>query len=199
MVKKKKKMLDKEFENAIDEVAGSMKLKFSIPGYTFEDIKQEIALKAVECSSKFNDDNETKASFVTFLFRVSYNHLYNIRHSVMFKPLSPCLKCPLHVSVRKRCISKNIYAYCVHRKKYEFQLRDSVYLSKVTDDLIHNCFVLDVNTDELVEDVSKFIEDLPPEVAHSGIRALLDGEIVSSGVFESIKSGMSIYINKYGL
>jgi hypothetical protein len=192
-------MLDKEFESAIDEVAGSMKLKFSIPGYTYDDIRQEIALKAVECSSRFDDQNETKASFVTFLFRASYNHLYNIRHGVMFKPLSPCLKCPLHVSVRKKCISKNIYEHCDHRKKYEFQLKDSVYLSKVTDDLIHNCFVVDVNTDELVDDISKFIKDLPSEISQSGIRALLGGDVVSSGIFESIKTGLINYIDEYGL
>jgi len=79
---KQNKITDEEFE-----VIHSLCTKFSynsyfnFPGYTRDDIYQEGWIICITMMGKYNKDNKQKASLKTFLYRVLYCRLCNLRRA----------------------------------------------------------------------------------------------------------------------
>jgi hypothetical protein len=104
MSKKKKKKIKKtksklpnniseeDFLIAIDNVAKKLGHKFKFGYHSFEDMKQQATIFALECLDKYDKSRPLE----NFLWTHVRNRLFNYKRDNYQRPDKPCLKCPEH-------------------------------------------------------------------------------------------------------
>ena len=126
--------MNQQYKDIVNKIYNSFRFKFDVPHYDCDDWKQEINFVILKCEKKFRENNESDASFYTYVYKSFVNHLYNLRKKHIFKSHNPCLtNCPFWVVSCKRCISEEIKEHCVDFNKYYNEIRDNVYISRAVD------------------------------------------------------------------
>jgi len=142
------------------KVYDSFQHKFDIHHFTKDDWIQEIYFIIIRCQEKFKNNNESNASFETYVYAAFSNHLFNLKKKHIFKPPNPCLqKCPFWVVSHKRCVSKNIQSHCIAYCRYQEMLHDNIYKERAVNMRLHEAVQLpEGHLDELAEDMCFFAE-----------------------------------------
>lgn len=80
---------EKEFLESIAKIKKLLVRKYTFPGYTVEDISQQIYVFALEAMEKF----ETGRPMVGFLYKAVKTRLINFKRDFFVRNDPPCMKC----------------------------------------------------------------------------------------------------------
>lgn len=83
-------MSESDFLLAIDNVSKKLAHKFKFGYHSFEDMKQQATIFALECLDKYDSSRPLE----NFLWTHVRNRLFNYKRDNYQRPDKPCLKCP---------------------------------------------------------------------------------------------------------
>lgn len=92
MKKKKKTVSESEFLNIVDIIAKKLAYKFKFGYHSYEDMKQQISIFALEGMENYDH----KRPLENFLWTHVRNRLFNYKRDNYQRPSKPCLTCPLY-------------------------------------------------------------------------------------------------------
>lgn len=113
-MKKKKKtkklpnnISEEEFILAINNVTKKLGHKFKFGYHSFEDMKQQATIFALECLDRYDSSRPLE----NFLWTHVRNRLFNYKRDNYQRPDKPCLKCE-HYDPYLKCSSNNCAKFC---------------------------------------------------------------------------------------
>lgn len=93
MSKKKKKKIDEQkFLETLDKVTQKLANKFKFGYHTYEDIKQQAAVFALQALEKYDESRPLE----NFLWVHIRNRLFNYKRDNYRRPDNPCVTCPFY-------------------------------------------------------------------------------------------------------
>lgn len=175
---------DEEVIQIIDKVTSKLSYKFTFGCYTYDDIKQEATIIALEGLDAYNPDMPLE----NFLWVHVKNRLCNLKRKKFIRLDKPCLNCPLKAYVKKGDLCKiyddkmdcELYSKWTNRNEAKKNIINPVSMSAVVD------------TDE--NNMSK--EDSPADRLYAKeIIQLLDTHITPDvrPIWLQLKAGLKIH------
>jgi DNA-directed RNA polymerase specialized sigma24 family protein len=179
---------EKELEQAINNVAIQISQKYTIPGYDFQDIKQEIALEYIAKRDKFDS---SKGDLQTFIFTISKNKIFNLHRYLVKRLDKPCYNCPLKCYNKKddSCtkytsdiMECDIYARWQKRNESKKNIASPVDIGAINDQDEKNTRIKDKSIENLEKaEIKEMIdENLPIDMRKDYVIFMNGGNLTSA-------------------
>lgn len=207
IIQKKKKtslpnnISEEEFISAINNVTKKLGHKFKFGYHSFEDMKQQATIFALECLDKYDRARPLE----NFLWTHVRNRLFNYKRDNYQRPDKPCLKCEHHdphMKINTSCCTQfcnkndcELYRLWEARNNNKKNLMTPQYIEDNTMFTEESNFISDIANKEIIDIIDQHI----PTSERENYLKLKHGVKISRAELSRLQEVIMEILKEYGI